>query len=62
MTPATCAARFERGSQERGIEVKLDSFSLMFKFGKAAQGMILTVRRRIHSGRVLNIVRIVVRN
>lgn len=52
---------FERGSQERRIEVKLDSVSLMFRLGKAAQGMTLTVRRRMQNGRTLNIVRIVVR-
>jgi hypothetical protein len=49
---------FERGSPERRIVVKLDSVSLMFKLGKAAQGMALTVRRRMQNGRTLNIVRI----
>jgi hypothetical protein len=52
---------FERGSPERRIVAKLDSVSLMFRLGKAAQGMTLTTRRRMLNGRTLNIVRIVVR-
>ena len=46
---------------ERRVVVSLDSVSLMLRLGKAAQGMTLTVRRRIQNGRTLNIVRIVVR-
>jgi len=51
---------FERGSQERCIEVKLDSFSLMLRFGKASHGMTLTMRTRMQRGRMFNIVRIIV--
>ena len=40
--------------------MKLDSVSLIFRFGKAAYGITLNVRRRMQSGRTLNIVRIVV--
>ena len=46
---------------ERRVVVSLDSVSLMLRLGKAAQGMTLTVRRRMHNGRTLGIVRMVVR-
>jgi hypothetical protein len=47
----------ERGSKERRIGLKLDSVSLMFRPGKPAQGMTLTVRRTMQNGRTLSIVR-----